>query len=110
MSLAAEARLQDVHDRLRVSSGLLVSHLSRLEHIHRAGLEPRFGDLQDLFEAKRVVERQLDGVDEPAPVIATCAFEPCQAHAVRPVVSGGPRLCEPHARQVEQLTRAGGAK
>lgn len=87
---------------LRECARVLVSHLSRLEHIHRAGIEPRFGDLQDLFDAKRAVERHLDG---PAPVIETCAFEPCPVHAVRSVVPGGRRLCESHAKQIEQLMR-----
>lgn len=61
----------------------VVAHVRSLERAHRAGITPRYGQLEDLFDTADRLERHLDESDAGAGVLR-CAIADCQ----RPPVGG----------------------
>lgn len=94
--------MTDAHDRLNTAAKHLVEQLNRLERRHRAGITPDFGDLQDLFDAKDLVERNLGDDAIVAPPRVPCAMQPCPHDGVTPIIEGSALVCLPHADQLKR--------
>ncbi|MDP1570363.1 MAG: hypothetical protein Q8L86_10190 [Vicinamibacterales bacterium] len=78
---------------------LLVTQLGRVERMHRAGIEPTFGTLQDLFETRAQLERLTESAPAAPP---RCQTGGCDQPGVTELLPGRV-LCTGHAREVERL-------
>jgi len=85
---------------LVATARLLVHQLEVLERKHRDGLEPLFGELQDLFETKAVLRRQVEAHVDPVTPLA-CVVPGCPLRG--PVVVAGQPYCQAHGAELRDL-------
>jgi len=78
---------------------LVVTAITRLEQIHRAGLQPSFGQVEDLFD----LGRRLEFAIQVTPPTLPCALPGgCSSPATEAVGKG--RYCTKHAQALRALT------
>jgi hypothetical protein len=89
-------------EHLRVSVALLLSQLHRLRRRVREGVDPPFGELEDLFQSVDFVDRQIGADESAATMFERCPVDECRQPAVT-IVAEGRRLCCDHADQVSEV-------
>lgn len=107
-------------ERLRSAARHLVEQLQQLKRLHRAGINPHFGVLEDLFDATALVDRccgDAEAVTAPGPTTypggggavtpvttygTTCAMQPCDQAGITPIVVGSALICQGHAEQIRR--------
>jgi len=87
---------------VRAAAQHLCAHVRLLKSVHKAGLTPSFGQVEDLFDLADGLEQVIDslGVDQ---AVRSCTRPECAAAATS-VVAGRP-YCDPCGAAVRKLLK-----
>jgi hypothetical protein len=74
---------------------LLLSQVRALQRLHRAGLQPHYGQLETFFDTADILERQLNGTSSPEETAATsnCDTPGCTEKPFMVAQGSGRRMC-----------------